>query len=132
MGREAAREALAGLFAGQGFTTVNTFLPLELSGASKILNIYSRISRLDRPSRYNIHNLYTLNLDALVLRRGVAADEDDIDTLHDIIVAVCVANPANANWSHLELDGETELRFVQDSGKQYRLERHRVMLNVKG
>jgi hypothetical protein len=132
MSRQTAREALAALFVtAGGFNVVNAFLPLELGGATKILNIFSRVSRTDRPTKHNIHNLYTLNLDALVLRGGTAADEDDLDTLHEIIVTVCLANPATANWSHLQLDAETEPRFVEAEGNQYRMERHRVMLNVK-
>lgn len=131
MSRETAREALAALFTGQGFNVVNAFLPLELGGATKILNIYTRLSRTDRPSKHNIKDIYTFNLDALVLRRGTAADEDDIDILHAAIVSVCTANPANATWTHLQLDAETEPRFVQDGGKQYRMERHRVTVNVR-
>lgn len=134
MGRQEAREALAALFSGQGFTVVNTFLPTTMNGASKVLNIYGRRSRTDHISAGNIHNLYTLNLDVLVLRNGAAADENDLDDLHDAVVSVCTnsANIITANWGHLELDEDTEPGFVRDEGKQYRLERHKVFLNVPG
>lgn len=133
MGRKEAREALAALFVANGsFTTVNAFLPLSLGGTTKVLNIYTRSARRDRPSKNNIHDLYILNADVLVLRVGTAADEDNLDTLHGVIEAVCAANPATANWTHLELDQESEARYVKDEGKQYRLERHQIMLNVRG
>jgi hypothetical protein len=131
MTRKAAREALATLITtAGGFTVVNAFLPLTLNGASKICNIYTRASELDVESANLKNDFYTFNIDALVLRTGVAADENDLDTLHGVIVAVCVDNPKTANWSHLKLDGETEPAFVQDSGKQYRLERHRVKVKL--
>lgn len=132
MTRKGAREDLAALFVAAGsFTVVNAFLPLEVKGASKVLNIYTRSTRQDRSSKHNIHNLYTLNLDVLVLRLGTAADEDDLDTLNGVVEAVCVANPKAANWDHLELDSESETRYVRLEGNQYRMERHKVFLNTK-
>jgi hypothetical protein len=129
--RETAREALAALIVtAGGFTVVNAFLPLTLSGATKVLNIYTAASGLDRMSGAIKNRFHTFHLDVLVLRAGTAADEDTMDTLHDIIVAVCVANPTNANWSHLQLDGDTEKRPVRDEGKQYWLERHKVKIKV--
>jgi hypothetical protein len=129
--REAAREAFAALVVSAGgFTTVNAFLPLSLGGTTKVANIYTRESDLDVLSADLKNNFHTFNVDCLVLRQGTAADEDNLDALHEIIVGVCVANPSNANWSHLELEGPTEPRFVQDAGTQYRLERHKVKVKL--
>ena len=132
MTRKAAREALATLFAGQGFTTVNAFLPLTLGGTTKVLNIYTRASSLAVHSRDLKKDFHFFILDVLVFRRGTVADEDDLDTLHDTVSTICKANPTNAAWEHLELDEDSEARFVQDAGTQYRLERHKVKVKLTG
>lgn len=132
MGRKEAREAIAGLFSSPGFTTINAFLPLSLKGTTKVLNIFSSSSSLDRISADLKNNFHTFYLDTYVLRRGTVADEDDLDALHLLIVTACIANPTNAAWSHLELDGQTEVRPVQDAGIQYLRERHRVRVKITG
>lgn len=133
MTREAAREALAALFVtAGGFTTINAFLPLSLNGTTKVLNIFTRSSSLDRMSQDLKNNFHTFYLDTYIFRRGTAADEDDLDALHEIIIGVCVANPTNAAWSHLQLEGETEARPVHADGNQYLRERHRVKVKLSG
>jgi hypothetical protein len=129
--RKTAREALAALFVTNGsFTTVNDFAPVDLKGTTKILNIYSRGSRLDRMSRDIKNNFHTFNLDVFVKRENTGAFEDDLDTLHEAIVTVCAANPTNANWSHLELSEQSECLFAEVAGVPYRLERHRVTIKI--
>jgi hypothetical protein len=129
--RKAAREALAALFVTNGsFTTVNDFAPIDLKGTTKVLNIYARASRMDRMSRDVRNNFHVFNLDVFVKRTGTGADEDDLDTLHEAIVTVCVANPTNANWSHLELSEQSECLFAEVAGIPYRLERHRVTIKI--
>jgi len=130
MGRKEAREAIAGLFSSPGFTTINAFLPLSLNGTTKVLNVFSRGSSLDRISADLINNFHTFYLDTYILRAGTVADEDNLDALHQLIVAACIANPTNAAWSHLELDEETEVRPVQDAGTQYLRERHKVRVKI--
>ena len=132
--RKTAREALAGLFSVSegGFTVINPFLPLSLNGASKILNIFARASSLKVSSQALKKDFHIFYLDTLVLRLGTAVDEDTSDALHEIIVAAIKANPANSNWQHIELDGETEIRPVKDSGEQYIRERHRVKVKLPG
>jgi hypothetical protein len=129
--RQSAREALAALFVANGsFTTVNDFAPIDLKGTTKVLNIYARASRMDRMSRDVRNNFHVFNLDVFVKRTGTGADEDDLDTLHEAIVTVCVANPTNANWNHLELSEPSEPLFAEVAGIPYRLERHRVTIKI--
>lgn len=134
MTREDARKELASLcVAAGGFTTVNAFLPLTLGGTTKVLNIFAREDEFKRDSGDLMKDICFFNLDTYVLRRGTVADEDDMDDLHEIILAVVIANPAHKPyWSHLQIVGNTEIRPVQEAGTQYLRERHKVSAKIMG
>jgi hypothetical protein len=127
--RQTVREALAGLFAGQGFTAIYDYMPVSLRGASKVLVIPSAGGNLDHMSQDLTNQFYLFNLDVFVKRDGASA-EDDLDALREAIVAIITANPAGANWSHLQLLGESRPGFAQISGIPYRVERHPVKVKI--
>lgn len=130
MSRKTVRERLATLFAGQGFTQVNGHAPLDLAGATKVLNIYSAGSRPDFISKHLQNSFYSFNLDTFVKRAGGESAEDDLDDLHETVVSVIKAHIKDDNWSHLELADESECLFAEVSGVPYRVERHKLRVKV--
>jgi len=130
--RREVRERLAAIFAGQGFTQVYDYAPLDLMGATKVLAIYSKASRLDIISADLQNNFYLFNLDVLIKRVGAGNVEDDLDTLHDVIATVIRANVGDDTWSHLELSDDSDCFFAELAGTPYRLERHALLVKVTG
>lgn len=130
MTRKAVREALGIIFTNIGFNTVNLFAPKDLQGQTKVLNVYSKRSRLEKLSADMKNDFYTFNLDVLVKRTGVVADEDDLDTLHDALKTAVSNNIGNAAWSHLEMNEDSDAMFVEISGVPYRMERHTLKVKL--
>lgn len=128
--RKQCREALVTAFAGQGFTSVLGYAPVDLQGASKVLCIYSDRTRHDMISAHLNNDFYTFFLEVYVKRAGVTA-EDDLDTRHDAIRSVCRANVSNAQWDHLDLNQESEAFFAEVAGAPYRVERHTVTVKAQ-
>lgn len=129
MGRATVRAALGTALASSGFTTIYTYAPLDLLGASKVLTIYSDKSSEDCISKGMANNFYHFFLDVYVKRASGVNTENDLDTLHDAIATMVKANPRTANWSAIEL-GESDAFFAEVAGIPYRCERHPIKIKV--
>lgn len=128
--RQAAREALVTLFTAAGaFNQVNGYAKTNLQGFTKVLNVYTRATSHDQPSKNQEIGLVTFMLDVFVLRADVVADENTLDSLHETIRAVVKANQGNAAWEWLQL-GESDAYFSESNGKDYRLERHPLTVKL--
>lgn len=130
--RKQAREALGVAFASQGFTTVYTYAPLDLLGASKVLVIYADMSRHERLGASFQNDFHGFFLDVYIKRASGANTEDDLDTMHEVIRAVVKANIVNAAWDEITLEEESDALFAEVAGVPYRLERHPLLLKVSG
>lgn len=132
MTRKTVRERLVSLFTTNGsFTQVNGYVPIDLKGTSKVLNIYAGGSKPDFISGSMTNEFHVFNLDVLVRRGGTNdTSEDDLDTLQAAVESVIKANIGDSNWSHMEFDGQSECFHAEISGTKYRGERHRLKVKV--
>jgi len=129
MTRKTVRERLVTLFTNQGFTQVNAFVPTEVQGTDKVLNIYSSASSQDRMSGDMRNDFYVFNLDVLIKRTNSVTCEDSLDNLREVVNTVIANNVSDSTWNHIELLNESECLFAEISGVHYRMERFK--LNVK-
>lgn len=130
--RKQAREALATVFAGQGFTTVYSYAPLDLLGASKVLVIYAESSGHERLGASFQNDFHKFFLDVYIKRASGVNSEDDLDTMHEVIRAVVKANIVNSAWNEILLEEESDAGFAEVAGVAYRYERHPLLLKVSG
>lgn len=131
MARKDVRDQLVSLFTANGsFNAVLGYSPNALGAATtKVLAIYSRRTRHQVESKDLRNDFYTFNLDVLVKRTADATHEDTLDALHEVVRAVVRANIGDANWSHLDLDENSDAFYGDVQGVAYRVERH--VLSVK-
>lgn len=129
--RRECRERLVALFTANGsFTVVNGYAPLELNGASKVLNILSDSTTHEWLSANLNNHFYKFALDVYVKRKNGENSEDTLDDLHDVVRAVIRANIGDSTWNELFLDDESRALFAEVSGTHYRMERHTLTIKV--
>jgi hypothetical protein len=130
--RKQCRAALGVAFAGQGFTSVFPYAPLDLGGASKVLVITVRRSHHERMGPAYQDDFHVFFLDVYIKRGGGVNTEDALDEMHEVIRAVVKANVGNAAWNEIELEEESDALFAEVAGVPYRVERHPIKLKVSG
>lgn len=129
MSRQAARERLVALFTAEGsFSQVHGHAPVDLEGMTPVLCIYTDRTRHTQASADMKIDLYTYILDVYVKRVAGESAEDILDAQHEVIRVVVKANIADANWSHIHLEDESDAYFAEISGVAYRVERHPLVV----
>lgn len=130
--RKQVRDALGTVFAGQGFTTIYTYAPLDLLGASKVLVIYTDASRHERLGAGFQNDFHRFTLDVYIKRASGVNTEDALDEMHEVIRAVVKANISNAAWNEILLEEESGALFAEVAGVAYRCERHPLLIKISG
>lgn len=131
--RKQCRKRLVTLFdANSTFNQVIGYAPNDLNGATKVLCVYTDNSREDMISEDMNNDFHTFLVDSYVARENGEDSEDDLDDMHDAVRAVVRANVSDSqgNWSHLNLNSESDAGFAEISGLPYRVEHHVLIVKV--
>lgn len=129
--RKQVRQQLVTLLdADSTFNLVYGYAPTDLSGATKVLCVYTDTTRHEFISAGLNNNFYDFILETYVKRTGAEADENNLDDMHEAVRTVIRANIVNSNWNELNLDEDSDALFAEVSGIQYRVERHSLIVKV--